>query len=644
MALNLPPDPYKILGVTKDAKLPEIRSAHRKLVLKCHPDKVQDAALKAIKQDEFQQVQQAYELLSDDNRRVQYDEQIKLFELRRELGRGGNSTSRANPFDFEIRTAEPRSNSYATRPPPQPTKVYAQPPPRSYEDVVYEEPLRTAKKSASYESTDRRRPSTRDGARESERRRQEDAEILREKWEKESKKAAHGEKKKSRDKEKRRGTEEKHSRSQPYVEDDSDDYRPPPPREKKSSRTRERMEEEIRIRNEAAKESTRQAPLTPKWDEHKNYAAEYMQAARRKAVPADDFHPAPMRRAETFAAPERKYNIRYATPQSPHLSPSDDEAPRRSSARTTTRRGSEAPPSRRDVPKKEHKRSPSSRARETKEPYIVEPPSPTVPIIKTPKLQSYSSAPPIIPIPRDKPSRSKTQDYPRQEQGIPPLPRAKTFQSGDREPGRDRDRGSRLKKSVNYATDDSDSDSPIYASPRHSHSPPRRRDAPQPTHTKYIIDNGRSVPIPSRHRSEMRNIDNDDYRPSRDRSESPHTQSRPPLTRASGSSGSRQVPQRSHSQAYYPPDPPEPVIHTVRPKMPARESGNHSRGGSGGRGNNPYFGEVNFAPNYAERVVYSPPVGGVSSGDPYRRGSDPSHHRDAYAYPTQRGGRGEIYT
>jgi DnaJ-class molecular chaperone len=84
MANPLPPNPYEILGVAKDAKLPEIRSAHRKMVLKCHPDKVQDAALKAVKQDEFQKVQQAYELLEDDSRRLQYDEQVKLWELRKE--------------------------------------------------------------------------------------------------------------------------------------------------------------------------------------------------------------------------------------------------------------------------------------------------------------------------------------------------------------------------------------------------------------------------------------------------------------------------------------------------------------------------------------------------------------------------------
>ncbi|KAL2211847.1 heat shock protein DnaJ, partial [Sarocladium strictum] len=73
MSSPLPENPYEILGVSKDAQLPEIRSAHRKRVLKCHPDKVQDPALKAEKQNEFQRVQQAYELLSDENEREKYD-------------------------------------------------------------------------------------------------------------------------------------------------------------------------------------------------------------------------------------------------------------------------------------------------------------------------------------------------------------------------------------------------------------------------------------------------------------------------------------------------------------------------------------------------------------------------------------------
>ena len=106
------PDPYKILGVSKDAKLAEIKSCHRKLVLKCHPDKVHDATLKAMKHDEFQRVQQAYELLSDDSRRQLYDDQVKLFELRKEMGKGATNDSR-RPFDYEVRTAEPRPDRYS---------------------------------------------------------------------------------------------------------------------------------------------------------------------------------------------------------------------------------------------------------------------------------------------------------------------------------------------------------------------------------------------------------------------------------------------------------------------------------------------------------------------------------------------------
>ena len=85
MASPLPPDPYKILSVPKDAPLASIRSAYRKLVLTCHPDKFPDESVKAKKADEFHQVQQAYEILSDETRRQRYDERVKLAELRAEL-------------------------------------------------------------------------------------------------------------------------------------------------------------------------------------------------------------------------------------------------------------------------------------------------------------------------------------------------------------------------------------------------------------------------------------------------------------------------------------------------------------------------------------------------------------------------------
>ncbi|KAF2708947.1 heat shock protein DnaJ, partial [Pleomassaria siparia CBS 279.74] len=73
MAQPLPPDPYKALGLTKDADASTIKSTYRKLVLKCHPDKVTDVSLKPQKQEEFHKIQQAYELIGDEEKRSRYD-------------------------------------------------------------------------------------------------------------------------------------------------------------------------------------------------------------------------------------------------------------------------------------------------------------------------------------------------------------------------------------------------------------------------------------------------------------------------------------------------------------------------------------------------------------------------------------------
>ncbi|KAK4138533.1 hypothetical protein BT67DRAFT_368955 [Trichocladium antarcticum] len=53
MTTALPADPWKALGVDRDADKGEIRAAYKKLVLQCHPDKVQDPTLKALKQNDM---------------------------------------------------------------------------------------------------------------------------------------------------------------------------------------------------------------------------------------------------------------------------------------------------------------------------------------------------------------------------------------------------------------------------------------------------------------------------------------------------------------------------------------------------------------------------------------------------------------
>lgn len=95
--MSYPPkiDPYAVLGVPKDVNLPEIKSAHRKLVLKYHPDKVKDESQRSRAQDEFQRVQQAYELLSDETARTKYDREARLAELKEELTRERERTTAA---------------------------------------------------------------------------------------------------------------------------------------------------------------------------------------------------------------------------------------------------------------------------------------------------------------------------------------------------------------------------------------------------------------------------------------------------------------------------------------------------------------------------------------------------------------------
>tara|TARA_Y100000310_G_scaffold155358_1_gene154829 strand:+ start:245 stop:892 length:648 start_codon:yes stop_codon:yes gene_type:complete len=59
-------NPYKILGVDKDATQDEIKKAFRKLALKYHPDKGGD-------EEKFKQVNQAYSMISDEAKRSQHD-------------------------------------------------------------------------------------------------------------------------------------------------------------------------------------------------------------------------------------------------------------------------------------------------------------------------------------------------------------------------------------------------------------------------------------------------------------------------------------------------------------------------------------------------------------------------------------------
>ena len=67
-------DFYEVLGVKPTASQKEIQAAYRALVSRYHPDKHQDNALRELAEQKLQELNEAYEVLSDPERRAQYDQ------------------------------------------------------------------------------------------------------------------------------------------------------------------------------------------------------------------------------------------------------------------------------------------------------------------------------------------------------------------------------------------------------------------------------------------------------------------------------------------------------------------------------------------------------------------------------------------
>jgi len=85
-------DYYKILGVKKGADKEEIKKSYRKMAHECHPDK------KGGDENKFKELNEAYQVLSSEEKRAQYDQYGQVFEG----GSGGHRQhdSGGAGFDF----------------------------------------------------------------------------------------------------------------------------------------------------------------------------------------------------------------------------------------------------------------------------------------------------------------------------------------------------------------------------------------------------------------------------------------------------------------------------------------------------------------------------------------------------------------
>lgn len=92
-------DYYKILGIRRNASDSDIQKAYRKLARKYHPDvNPDDAAAKK----KFQEIQRAYEVLNDSEKREMYDRYGSSFESMAGGGGGGWQTGPGGQAEFDF--------------------------------------------------------------------------------------------------------------------------------------------------------------------------------------------------------------------------------------------------------------------------------------------------------------------------------------------------------------------------------------------------------------------------------------------------------------------------------------------------------------------------------------------------------------
>ena len=85
-------DPYKVLGVSPNATDDEIKAAYRELAKKYHPDSNEGNASAA---EHFKEVNEAYDVLSDEKKRKLYDQ---FGHAAFEEGAGNYGNAQGSPF------------------------------------------------------------------------------------------------------------------------------------------------------------------------------------------------------------------------------------------------------------------------------------------------------------------------------------------------------------------------------------------------------------------------------------------------------------------------------------------------------------------------------------------------------------------
>ncbi|KAK6006226.1 hypothetical protein QM012_006636 [Aureobasidium pullulans] len=396
MSTPLPPDPYVALGLGKDATPAQIKTTYRKLVLKCHPDKVTDESKKAEASDQFHRIQQAYEILSDEGRRSRYDAQIKLAELRKQ------SMSNRPPVEvrtaaYEVPTSSPGRATFTAR---GPERVYEERrPERSDSDDYFSGATRTtSRKHDDYERQPMKKTAVppRDD--------KERARVV-ERERRESERASRTNNRRTRTQETKRDRDRKYSA---YDDDSDTDLRQEAERRRRATEEANR-EKEIRERERAKADRERERERELREDggrDRDEYERERERPSRR------GYDPQHYSRLEEDARAHIRGDKRPSLSRSASTAKTETYVDR--SSRPTPafvrRHSAKPPPS--PQPRRERDRRPSvpdiSEADERR------------PVTRPTTLYTSTSSPSTIKSPRDPPLRSASMKV--EDRNPPPMP------------------------------------------------------------------------------------------------------------------------------------------------------------------------------------------------------------------------------